>query len=289
MPLGAPSQRPSVLFGWCPSPPPLRRTSPAPLLPQPASYPRSPELLSPAQRPSCGLLEMNRRFKQAAKGFVGKMVPSKERLFQGSTSTGAKREALLRCVDPNLEGVPIALQRTEGENDEEEAGAEHEDEVEEAGVGHEDDDEAGADEGLMGGDGSEEVVQRRGTRKSHYIHPPIPAPADRIPIRPIRDSQWEDVTWDGTGHRRTPNVLLGNIIHVNNPGVVQKNGESIPMTTWKHFALAPHVTYGSVQGPVKHKLWNYFRVDPSQQDHADRVHDQAAKKICKDLFSNLWL
>jgi len=64
---------------------------------------------------------MNRRFKQVAKGFVGKMVPSKktsqersqERLFQGSMLQGARREALLRCVDPNLEGVPIALQRTE--------------------------------------------------------------------------------------------------------------------------------------------------------------------------------
>ncbi|WVZ54848.1 hypothetical protein U9M48_005592 [Paspalum notatum var. saurae] len=52
----------------------------------------------------------------------------------------------------------------------------------------------------MGEDGSEEVVQRRGTRKSHYISPPpVPAPAARRLIRPIGDGQWEDVTWDGTG------------------------------------------------------------------------------------------
>ncbi|WVZ52598.1 hypothetical protein U9M48_003644, partial [Paspalum notatum var. saurae] len=35
------------------------------------------------------------------------------------------------------------------------------------------------------GDGSEEVVQRRGTRRSHYINPPpVPATADKTLIRP---------------------------------------------------------------------------------------------------------
>ncbi|WVZ50860.1 hypothetical protein U9M48_002071 [Paspalum notatum var. saurae] len=201
------------------------------------------------------------------------MILSKERLFQGSTSTGSRREALLRCVDPNLQGIPIALQRNEGEEDEEVEEAEAEDaedrqEDENAGDGHEnaqaDEDLMGGDEDLMGGDGSEEVVvQTRGTRKSHYVHPPpIPAAADKILIRPIGDCQWEDVTWDGTGHRRTPNGLLGNLIRVHNPGVVQKDGEIIP---------------------------NYYRVDPSEQDHASKVLESAAKKICKDLFSNIRL
>lgn len=36
-------------------------------------------------------------------------------------------------------------------------------------------------------------------------------------------------------------------------------------------------------------LQNYYRVDPIHQDHADRVLNQAAKKICKDLFSNIRL
>ena len=62
------------------------------------------------------------------------------------------------------------------------------------------------------------------------------------------------MTWDGTGHRRTPNGLLGNLIRVHNPEVVEKNGQTIPVTTWKHFALAPHVKYGSVQGLVRHKF-----------------------------------
>ncbi|WVZ96937.1 hypothetical protein U9M48_042516 [Paspalum notatum var. saurae] len=86
------------------------------------------------------------------------------------------------------------------EDEEEEAGDGQEDE--EAGAGQED---ARADEDLMGGDGSDEVVQRRGTRKSHYINPPP------RPYRQKTDQinwQWEDVTWDGTGHRRTLNGVL---------------------------------------------------------------------------------
>ncbi|WVZ64289.1 hypothetical protein U9M48_013833, partial [Paspalum notatum var. saurae] len=211
-------------------------------------------------------LKTSHRFKQVAKGFMGKMIPSKERLFQGSTSTGSRHEALLRCVDPNLQGVPIALQRNEGEEDEEAEGEDAGDrqegeeagdrlEDEEAGDGQED---AQADEELMGGDGSEEVVQRRGTRRSHYVNPPpIPAAVDKKLMKPNGD--------------RTPNGLLGNLIRVHNPGVVEKNGETIPVITWKHFALAPHVMYGSVQGLVRYKFWKYYCVNPSEQDHPNKV------------------
>ncbi|WVZ88897.1 hypothetical protein U9M48_035364 [Paspalum notatum var. saurae] len=180
-------------------------------------------------------VRMNHRIKQVAKGFAGRIIPSKEMLFQGTSTSGFRREALLRCVDPNLQRVPIALQRTE-EHEDEEAGFVQQDK--EAGGGQEDEEEgagqedAGADEDLMGGDGSEEVVQRRRTRKSHYINPPpVPAPADRRLIRPIGNGQWEDVTWDGIGHRKTPNGVLGNLIQTHNPGVVKKNGETIPVTS----------------------------------------------------------
>ncbi|WVZ51549.1 LOW QUALITY PROTEIN: hypothetical protein U9M48_002684 [Paspalum notatum var. saurae] len=91
-----------------PAPP----SQPAPL---PGSSPGSASLARASRRP----LKMSRRFKQVAKRFVGKMIPSKERLFQGSTSIGSGREALLRCVDSKLQGVPIALQRNEDEEDEE--------------------------------------------------------------------------------------------------------------------------------------------------------------------------
>ncbi|WVZ51547.1 hypothetical protein U9M48_002684 [Paspalum notatum var. saurae] len=102
---------------------------------------------------------MSRRFKQVAKRFVGKMIPSKERLFQGSTSIGSGREALLRCVDSKLQGVPIALQRNEDEEDEEADGEDAGDRQENEEAGDRDGQEdAQADEDLMGGDGSEEVT-----------------------------------------------------------------------------------------------------------------------------------
>ncbi|WVZ61776.1 hypothetical protein U9M48_011596 [Paspalum notatum var. saurae] len=39
---------------------------------------------------------MSRKFKQVAKGFAGKLIPSKERLFQRTSSSNSGREALLR-------------------------------------------------------------------------------------------------------------------------------------------------------------------------------------------------
>ncbi|WVZ64237.1 hypothetical protein U9M48_013790 [Paspalum notatum var. saurae] len=87
----------------------------------------------------------------------------------------------------------------------------------------------------MGGDGSKEVVQRRGTRRSHYVNPPpIPAAADKKLIKPIGDSQWEDVTWDGTGH-------LGLLT----------------------------------------AYWKYYCVDPSEQDHANKVPENVTNSWLK--------
>jgi hypothetical protein len=72
-------------------------------------------------------------------------------------------------------------------------------------------------------------------------------------------STWEDTTFDGTGRRRTVNGVLGSIIRLHNPGVVQnKSGVTIPVTSWKHFALAPNVGYGSAHGAVKHEFWVKF-------------------------------
>ncbi|WVZ96378.1 hypothetical protein U9M48_042026 [Paspalum notatum var. saurae] len=229
----------------------------APPRPSPVGVPRCVSLSDAQHRPSPAYLgapprhssvsllgiPMSRRFKQVTKGFVGKMIPSKERLFQESEE------------DEEAEGEN-AGDRQEDEKagdrqEDEKAGDRQEDE--EAGDGQED---AQADEELMGGDGLEEVVQRKGTRRSHYVNPPsIPTAADKKLIKPIGDSQWEDVTWNGTGHRRTPNGLLGNLIRVHNPGVVEK--------------------------------MKYYYVNPSEQNHASKVLENAANKICKDLFSNL--
>ncbi|WVZ88267.1 LOW QUALITY PROTEIN: hypothetical protein U9M48_034807 [Paspalum notatum var. saurae] len=68
---------------------------PAPLSGRPRRRPSpaspSPEISSPTRLPSCGL-----PFKQVAKGFAGKIIPSKERLFQGTSTSASRREAFLR-------------------------------------------------------------------------------------------------------------------------------------------------------------------------------------------------
>jgi hypothetical protein len=71
-------------------------------------------------------------------------------------------------------------------------------------------------------------------------------------------SKWEDVTWDGRGHRRSPNGVLGNLIRLYNPGVVEKDGTPIAVTSWKHFALAQNVNHGTMQGLVRNKFWVTF-------------------------------
>lgn len=94
--------------------------------------------------------------------------------------------------------------------------------------------------------------------------------------------------------------------------MTNKHGERIACTAWKDFALAPDARYGNAQGAVKDAFWvNYlvflnicamfintpltilflilqkrYRVDPADKEHADRVLDVCARKVCRDAFSN---
>jgi hypothetical protein len=44
-------------------------------------------------------------------------------------------------------------------------------------------------------------------------------------------SSWLDTSWDGRGHRRQVNQILGNLIHLHYPGLVTNGGHSEPATT----------------------------------------------------------
>ena len=62
--------------------------------------------------------------------------------------------------------------------------------------------------------------------------------------------------FDGRGHHRQVNTILGNLCRLHNPGVVvNKVGECIACTAWKDFALAPDVRFGNAQGAVKDAFW----------------------------------
>ncbi|KAG2562165.1 hypothetical protein PVAP13_8KG331804 [Panicum virgatum] len=67
-------------------------------------------------------------------------------------------------------------------------------------------------------------------RRIHVVYPPsVPTrPDDRVLIIPTGDSSWQDTGFDGRGHHRQVNAVLGNLCHLHNPGVVTNKHETLP-------------------------------------------------------------
>ncbi|KAG2563433.1 hypothetical protein PVAP13_8KG350912 [Panicum virgatum] len=224
---------------------------------------------------------MPRKFKQAAKGFLsnaGGALP----FFTGSSSSRSKRETLLRHVAPELQGDDDAVTDTGTANQ---------------GT---DDDDVGADDAAnqdvdgddpMGGDpaSSGSTVSRR-SRKSHMVDPPL-APTregDRVVVKPVGDSTWSDEGWDGRGHHRQVNAVLGNLCHLHYPEMVtDRHGEQVPVTNWKMYADSTDVDHGNAQNAVWVDIWKRFRLDDSSDmEHAKCVFHNTVKKVVKDATSN---
>jgi hypothetical protein len=69
-------------------------------------------------------------------------------------------------------------------------------------------------------------------------------------------SSWEDTTFQGRGHQRQVNGILGNLIRMHYPGeVIQSDGTTSPATCWDDYTLAPDVTYGTAKGAVWSDFW----------------------------------
>jgi hypothetical protein len=68
-------------------------------------------------------------------------------------------------------------------------------------------------------------------------------------------SYWLDTSWDGRGHHRQVNQILGNLIRLNYPGLVTMGGRGEPATTWHDYARAPNARHGNAQGVVRHAFW----------------------------------
>jgi hypothetical protein len=68
-------------------------------------------------------------------------------------------------------------------------------------------------------------------------------------------SSCEDTTFQGTGHQRQVNGVLGNLVRMHYPGeVTRSDGTTSPATCWDDYALAPDATYGTAKGEV----WSDF-------------------------------
>jgi hypothetical protein len=116
---------------------------------------------------------MNRKLKQVA---VRASRASKS-LFEGSSSSNSRREAMLRCVHIELKDRLIAFQRSDDEEEEERG----------------DEEGCGEEERPNEEDENEDAVEvervMRQTWRSHMVAPPI-APAheeDRVLIKPLGD------------------------------------------------------------------------------------------------------
>jgi hypothetical protein len=74
-------------------------------------------------------------------------------------------------------------------------------------------------------------------------------------------SQWEDTTFEGTGHKRQANAVLGNLVRLHYPGeVTRSDGTCSPATSWADYALSPNATYKTAQGAVWSDIWVSFLV-----------------------------
>jgi hypothetical protein len=68
-------------------------------------------------------------------------------------------------------------------------------------------------------------------------------------------NSWLDTSWDGRGHCRQVNPILGNLIHLHYPGLVTTGGHSEPATTLRDYARVPDARHGNAKGVVRHALW----------------------------------
>jgi hypothetical protein len=74
-------------------------------------------------------------------------------------------------------------------------------------------------------------------------------------------NSWEDTTFQGRGHQRHVNAVLGNLVRMHYPGeVTRSDGTIFPATCWDNYALAPNATYGTAKGAVWSNFWVSFAV-----------------------------
>jgi hypothetical protein len=71
-------------------------------------------------------------------------------------------------------------------------------------------------------------------------------------IHPIGERQWEDVNWDGKGHRTCINMELGTFCWLLYPGMVTMGGQQQAARTWDHLALKLYADQGTCQDGVAH-------------------------------------
>jgi hypothetical protein len=70
-------------------------------------------------------------------------------------------------------------------------------------------------------------------------------------------SSWLDISFDGRGHHRQVNAILGNLLRLHYPGVVVRGAgrTAQPATIWRDYARAPDARYENAQGVMRNVFW----------------------------------
>jgi hypothetical protein len=71
--------------------------------------------------------------------------------------------------------------------------------------------------------------------------------------------------FQGIGHQRQVNAVLGNLVRMHYPGEVTRTDDTTsPTTCWDDYAVAPDTTYVTAKGVVWSDFWVSFSVILSQ-------------------------
>ncbi|WVZ54194.1 hypothetical protein U9M48_005031 [Paspalum notatum var. saurae] len=220
-------------------------------------------------------------------------------LFQGTTQSRHRQEQLLGCLQAQAQEVPMAVQEAQQEAEQEAPQQEveqeapqqeAEQEAPQLGIGGETDPEAktGIGSAIQSvrdrPKGHSSSLAENGNGNNHL--------------------QWDDATWDGTGHRCKVNALLGALCRYYYPGMVKVDGEWQAAMQWSHWSLKEYVRPdegssegGSSEAPrrtcqsvVWDEFWLRYRLeneDDREVLRSVRRHFcRAAEKVIDDAFRN---
>ncbi|WVZ49919.1 hypothetical protein U9M48_001234 [Paspalum notatum var. saurae] len=124
-----------------------------------------------------------------------------------------------------------------------------------------------------------------------------PAEGDKVLIRPLGETSWDDVTWEGNkGARTNINGVLGALYRYHYPGMVEVGGVPQAATRWAHWALKRKLLEDgsegrTLQSVVWEDFWSRYKTDVDEDDReamrALKKHfSRAAEKVINDSLYN---
>jgi hypothetical protein len=74
-------------------------------------------------------------------------------------------------------------------------------------------------------------------------------------IHGVGERQWDNVNWNGQGHRTYVNTELETFCRLLYLGMVPVGGRRVAARSWTHLALRQYIDQGSFQDVVVKMFW----------------------------------